>query len=1829
MSSPTGASVTYAAPATLASPIQVTLTAQIGGTTNSKIVNITVNPAPVISGNTPSGTVANPYTATLTVAGGTSPLKQWSLASGTLPAGLSLNPATGVISGTPTTVGSSTFAVQITDSSDVPNTVMATRTIQITSGAGSLAIAGNPPAGTVGTVYSSSLTASGGTSPYTFSLTGGALPAGLTLAGTGAISGTPTAAGTATFTAQVQDGAGHIATGSFSIVIASGSGGGLTFTIAPPTATIGTPYTGTVGITGGTGPYTCVITNLPAGLTASGCTITGTPTGPAGLTNVNVTGTDSSPTPITTSGTAPLTINTGGGGGGLTFTIAPPTATIGTPYTGAVTPTGGTGPYTCVVTNLPAGLTASGCAITGTPTGPAGLTNVTVTGTDSSPTPVTTSGTAPLTINSGGGGGGGPLTFMVAPLTGTVGTPYTGSVMVAGGTSPYTCSAITNLPAGLTASGCSISGTPTGPAATTNINVTATDGSTPTPITTSGTAPLTINAGAPTLTLGTLPGGTVGVNYGSPTLAVTGGTAPYTCTITNLPAGLTASNCTVTGTPTTAGTTSVNVTATDAGTPQGTTTGTVQVVIAPPPVTIVLGTLPNGTVNIAYSSTLPVTGGTGPYMCTITGLPAGLTSAANSCVITGTPATSGTTNVNVTATDSTSPTAATHTGTVPLTISPSATVLTFSVSPLTGTIGTPYTGAVTVAGGTTPYTCTAITNLPAGLTASGCAITGTPTGPAGTTSINVTATDSSTPTPITTTGTAPLTIDAAAPTLTLGTLPGGTVGTIYNSPLAVTGGTSPYTCTITNLPAGLTASNCVVSGTPTTAGTVAVNVTAHDAGTPQGTVTGTVSLVIAPAPVTLVFGSLPNGTVNAPYSQTLAVTGGTGPYMCTITGLPAGLTSAANSCVITGTPTTAGTVSVNVTATDSTTPTAGTKTGPVSLTIDPPVGSLTLAAPPNGTINVVYTGSVGVTGGTGPYTCTITGLPSGLSSAANSCAITGTPTSAGTTTIHVMATDASTPTALTTTGDLPLVINAAPAMLTLVGPATTGTVGTAYSSSVLVSGGVSAYTCTITNLPAGLTASNCSISGNPTTAGSTTINVSATDSTTPTALTKTGTFPITISNAVVLSIGSPAAGMVGTPYAGAVGVSGGTPTYTCTITGLPAGLTSNSCSITGTPTVAGTSTLSVTATDSSTPTPVTTTGPATLVINPPPTLALTGTLPNAVVGTPYSQTVQATGGIAPYSYSVTTGSLPAGLSLATDGTITGTPTTVGASSFTITATDTEATPQTATNNYVLLVTYPTGPNNGELVGPYAFLFRGYDDLLVGLINYQTASIGSFTADGLGVLSAGKLDTNHQIGGSSTHAFLGSYEIGADNRGLMAITSLNADGTTGVTTIYSLSVKAPVSPATVATQAQIIEYDGNIIVSSRGSGQILQQTATSFAAGLSGPYAFGLSGDTGCGLSCSVGLSGPVASVGTFTASSNALSNGQSDANIGTTNYPSEGLTGTYGSADGNGRVALTMSTTGTPAGFYPTGYVAYMVNANQSFVMSTDSHATYALLAGTAQSQTISPFDSTSFSGPIIGYENSQANPGLLGVALKDVLNVSTSTVFRTVASPGSCKTSNVDSGGVSTVLGDVTGTVGALLGSTVVNALLGTYQSLGTSTCTITSNGRGVYAYPPPSSALAIILIGLGLDNPPSPRTFYLTGPGKGYFLETGYAALGYLEPQTGSPYTLANFNGTFVYGSLPPATAVGINSNGVLTADGAGNVTSTLDTNVSAGSLNLLTLGTPGSGTYTYSPNLAPLDFTNPATVGRYVYGTNVIYEISPGRFVLVDTNPLTTSPTVTLLY
>ncbi len=160
--------------------------------------------APVITTESlPDAVKGVQYTAQIE-ATGTAPIT-FSVSAGSLPAGLTLNGTTGVISGTPTAEGVSTFTVRAANSTGVQDT----QELSITVFRATPAITtGSLPSGVLGTPYSQTITATGRT-PITFSVTAGSLPAGLTLNGiTGVISGTPSAAGTSTFTVQAANQAG-------------------------------------------------------------------------------------------------------------------------------------------------------------------------------------------------------------------------------------------------------------------------------------------------------------------------------------------------------------------------------------------------------------------------------------------------------------------------------------------------------------------------------------------------------------------------------------------------------------------------------------------------------------------------------------------------------------------------------------------------------------------------------------------------------------------------------------------------------------------------------------------------------------------------------------------------------------------------------------------------------------------------------------------------------------------------------------------------------------------------------------------------------------------------------------------------------------------------------------------------------------------------------------------------------------------------------------------------------------------------------------------------------------------------------------------------------------------------------------------------------------------------------------------------------------------------------------------------------------------------------------------------------------------------------------
>ena len=155
----------------------------------------------VITSTLGNAVVGNPVSTTLAATGGSAPFT-WTVLSGSLPAGIALSPE-GTLSGTPTTPGVSSFVIQARDANGLTGSKQFS--VQVIS---QLVITTeNVPVAPFGVAYSTGLSATGGTPPYTWSLAGGALPAGLTLNSSGTITGTPTAAGSFSFTAQVADAA--------------------------------------------------------------------------------------------------------------------------------------------------------------------------------------------------------------------------------------------------------------------------------------------------------------------------------------------------------------------------------------------------------------------------------------------------------------------------------------------------------------------------------------------------------------------------------------------------------------------------------------------------------------------------------------------------------------------------------------------------------------------------------------------------------------------------------------------------------------------------------------------------------------------------------------------------------------------------------------------------------------------------------------------------------------------------------------------------------------------------------------------------------------------------------------------------------------------------------------------------------------------------------------------------------------------------------------------------------------------------------------------------------------------------------------------------------------------------------------------------------------------------------------------------------------------------------------------------------------------------------------------------------------------------------------
>ncbi len=402
------------------------------------------------------------------------------------------------------------------------------------------------------------------------------------------------------------------------------------------------------------------------------------------------------------------------------------------------------------------------------------------------------------------------------------------------------------------------------------------------------------------------------------------------------------------------------------------------------------------------------------FTYTATDLPLGLSINSSTGAVSGTPTMTGSYLTTVTVNDGSGASSVNFTWTIGTSVKNVVTVTNPGTQ--TGTVGTAASVQIhatdSASGQTLTYTAA---NLPTGLTISSSTglITGTPT-TAGSFSSSVTATDTTGAT-----GSAAFTWTISPKTTNTVTVtnPGaqtGTVGTAASVQIHATDSASGQTLTYTaaSLPTGLTISSStgLITGTPTTAGSFSSSVTATD--TTGATGSAAFTWTISPKTTNTVTVTNPGtqtGKVGTAASLQIHATDSASGQTLTYTAanLPAGLTISASTGLITGTPTTAGTFSPTVTATDTT---GATGSAAFTWAVNPNSSNVVTMTNPGtqtGTVGTAASLQIHATDSASGQTLTYTasGLPTGLTISASTGLITGTPTTAGTFSASVTATD--------------------------------------------------------------------------------------------------------------------------------------------------------------------------------------------------------------------------------------------------------------------------------------------------------------------------------------------------------------------------------------------------------------------------------------------------------------------------------------------------------------------------------------------------------------------------------------------------------------------------------------------------------------------------------------------------------------------------------------------------------------------------------------------------------------------------------------------------------
>jgi hypothetical protein len=485
--------------------------------------------------------------------------------------------------------------------------------------------------------------------------------------------------------------------------------------------------------------------------------------------------------------------------------------------------------------------------------------------------------------------------------------------------------------------------------------------------------------------------------------------------------------------------------------------------------------------------------------------------------------------------------------------------------------------------------------------------------------------------------------------------------------VAATGFPNPNFTETGTLPDGMTLdpTTGVLSGTPTIDGTFTFTITATSV---LGAFNQSFTLTINAAP-TITSNTSATFYTSAANSFSVLASGFPAPTFAVTNGsLPNGISLDAATGVLSGIPTQTGPFQFTITASN----TIGVDATQI-FNLDVQAGVAPIIT---STGAATFAASLGQTfaftasGNPAPTFTEVGALPSGITLASNGT-LSGTTTASGAFTVTITATNALGNNSQTFT----LTVTAPPAFTSL--SSATFALNTASTFQAAATGFPAPAFMEVGTLPAGITLTSAGVlSGTPTESGSFSLSIVATNS----ISTVSQTFTLIVDASPAFTSANTATLVVNAFGSFAVTAAGFPGPAFTEIGALPSGVTLTPGGLlSGTPTQAGNFSITITASNGIGTAPT----QSFLLRVQPPVVFLPLQIPDAKIGTPYAQTIAASGPPGPYTFTVTSGSLPPGMSLSASGVLSGNPTAANTYHFTITAT--ASTPDSGTHDYSLLV----------------------------------------------------------------------------------------------------------------------------------------------------------------------------------------------------------------------------------------------------------------------------------------------------------------------------------------------------------------------------------------------------------------------------------------------------------------------------------------------------------------------------------------------------------------